>query len=139
MWLAIDDVDVENSAMHFIPRTHNKGHLKWRESDRPAVLGQEVENAEQYGKPVPVELRAGQASLHADMIVHGSESNRSDRRRCGLVLRYCPPEVEPINRDWGKQAVVVRGENTTEWWVCPPKPRGDDLSLQSKPKTIAAN
>jgi hypothetical protein len=137
-WLAIDDVDVENSAMHFIPRTHDKGHLKWRTADKPVVLSQEVENAEQYGKPVADVLRAGQISLHADMLVHGSEPNRSSRRRCGLTIRYCPPEVKPLDPNWGHQAFVVRGSGQGNW-VSQPTPRGDDLSLASRPKSIGGN
>jgi non-heme Fe2+,alpha-ketoglutarate-dependent halogenase len=138
-WIAIDDVDLENSAMHFIPRTHNKGHLKWKKTENPAVLGQEIENIEQHGKPVADVLKAGQMSLHADMIVHGSEANRSARRRCGLTVRYCVPEVEPIHRDWGKSAVVARGKSAYDWWANNPKPRGDDLSPLNKPKAIGGN
>jgi len=74
-WLAIDGVDVENSAMHFIPKTHNKGHLKWKETQRAAVLNQEIVDPLQYGDPVADCLKAGQISLHADMLVHGSEPN----------------------------------------------------------------
>jgi non-heme Fe2+,alpha-ketoglutarate-dependent halogenase len=138
-WLAIDDADAENSAMQFIPRTHDKGHLKWNPTKGPAVLAQEIENIESYGKPVINELRAGQLSLHADMIVHGSEPNRSERRRCALTIRYCPPEVEVLNPEWAKQAIVARGEDTRGWWAKNPKPLGDDLSLNNRTKAIGTN
>jgi ectoine hydroxylase-related dioxygenase (phytanoyl-CoA dioxygenase family) len=35
-------------------------------------------------------LEAGQISLHDVYLVHGSEANRSDKRRMGLVLRILP-------------------------------------------------
>jgi len=43
--------------------------------DEHNVLDQTVENAEQYGTPVDVELRAGEASIHSDLLLHGSEAN----------------------------------------------------------------
>jgi non-heme Fe2+,alpha-ketoglutarate-dependent halogenase len=138
-WIAIDDVDVENSAMHVIPKTHNKGPLKWKNTEGPAVLSQEIENIEQYGKPVPIELKAGQISLHADMIVHGSQPNGSARRRCGLTVRYCPPEVEPIDRGWGTNSVIARGIDPHGWWANKTMPPGEDVSSPDKPKAIGGN
>ena len=35
-------------------------------------------------------LEAGQISLHDVYLVHGSDANRSDKRRMGLVLRILP-------------------------------------------------
>ena len=140
-WIAIDDVDVENSAMHVIPGTHNKGHLKWKKPEGPAVavLTQEVENADQYGEPAPIELKAGQISLHADMIVHGSKPNRSARRRCGLTVRYCPPEVEPIDRTWAHNSILARGRDPHGWWGNIAKPAGEDISSPNKIKAIGGN
>jgi non-haem Fe2+, alpha-ketoglutarate-dependent halogenase len=138
-WIAIDDVDVENAAMQIIPRSHNKGHLKWKNTEGPAVLNQEVEDVGQFGQPEPIELRAGQISLHADMIVHGSEPNRSARRRCGLTVRFCPPEVEPIDRTWAVHGVVARGSDTRGWWGNPSMPLGENLSPWDKPKAIGGN
>jgi len=69
VWLAIDDADRGNAAMKFLPGTHRQGHLKWREVAKDqAVLNQEIENTAQMGEPVYDVLRAGQFSLHADML-----------------------------------------------------------------------
>ena len=64
VWLAIDDVDVHNSAMRFIAGTHRMGHLAFKQTEQQAVLGQEVLDAETLGDIVDVELKAGQISLH---------------------------------------------------------------------------
>ncbi|MDD5198302.1 MAG: phytanoyl-CoA dioxygenase family protein [Terrimicrobiaceae bacterium] len=138
-WLAIDDVNVENSAMHVIPRTHNRGHLKWKITKGPAVLQQEIESVEQYDDPVPMELRAGQISLHADMTVHGSQPNRSARRRCGLTIRYCPPEVRPLDPLWAESSIIARGEDTHGWWANNAMPPGEDLTSRDKPRSIGGN
>ena len=127
VWLAIDDADSENSAMMFIPQTHDKGHLEWKESKDPCVLSQEIVNAEQMGDPIYNTLKAGQFSMHADMLAHGSKPNSSNRRRCGLTIRYCPPSVKAIQPGWAKNAFLCRGEDNTGHWVHRPIPDEDNL------------
>lgn len=138
VWLAIDDADVENACMHFLPGTHRRGHLEYKKPETPGVLWQEITGIDKYGKPVADILKAGQLSLHADMLAHGSGPNQSSRRRCGLTIRYCPPSVEPVNRDWGGNAILCRGTCDNPHWAFPPKPAGEDVA-GSKPKTIGAN
>jgi ectoine hydroxylase-related dioxygenase (phytanoyl-CoA dioxygenase family) len=91
VWLAVDDADRGNGCMRFLAGSHHFGHLTYRPSSpgEHNVLNQTVEGAERFGTPVDVGLRAGEASLHCDLLLHGSEANRSGRRRCGLTLRYC--------------------------------------------------
>ena len=139
VWLAIDDVTEENSPMRFLPRTHNLGHLDWKKTEKDAVLSQEIENAERFGAPVSDLLRAGQLSLHADMLVHGSEPNQSDRRRCGLTARYCPTGVRALDPSWARNAILCRGEDRTGQWGCIPRPHGDNLAPDMRPKPIGAN
>ncbi|HVF10618.1 MAG TPA: phytanoyl-CoA dioxygenase family protein [Abditibacteriaceae bacterium] len=139
VWLAIDDADMENAAMQFIPGTHRLGPLDWKNTDKPAVLHQEIVNIGQYGQPVADELKAGEISLHADMLAHGSTPNYSNRRRCGLTIRYCPPEVRPLNPSWAQQAMLCRGEDTHGHWTHNPRPEGEDLSPAGRPKSIGGN
>ena len=129
VWLAIDDADVANAAMKFLPGTHTKGHLKWRHAAKEtAVLNQEIEDAEQFGRPVYDELKAGQFSLHADMLAHGSDPNNSDRRRCGLTIRYCPPTVKALNPAWTRGAIICRGSDPSGAWVSNPRPNGENVN-----------
>jgi ectoine hydroxylase-related dioxygenase (phytanoyl-CoA dioxygenase family) len=133
-WLAIDDVDVENGCMEVIPGTHRMGALKWENTKSAAVLHQEIVDAEQYGERVPFELKAGEMSLHADMLAHGSPPNLSNRRRGGLTMRYTPVEVRALNDDpikqqgWNRQAIIVRGADPSGHWSNHPRPLGEDLS-----------
>jgi len=81
VWLAIDDGDVDNACMRFIPGSHHHGHLTYKlsEEDENNVLFQTVPTAEQYGEPIDVELKAGEISIHSDMLLHGSKANTSGR------------------------------------------------------------
>ncbi len=139
VWLAIDDADVENAAMQFLPATHRLGPLEWKSADRPAVLDQEIVGIERFGTPVADELKAGEMSLHADMLAHGSTPNYSARRRCGLTIRYCPPHVRALDANWAKQAIICRGEDASGHWTHNPRPQGDDLTPRHKPKSIGGN
>ncbi|MDB6168994.1 MAG: Phytanoyl-CoA dioxygenase [Verrucomicrobia bacterium] len=129
VWLAIDDTDRENAAMMFLPGSHAKGHLKWRQVAKDqAVLNQEIEDTGQLGEPVYDELKAGEFSLHADMLAHGSEPNTSARRRCGLTIRYCPPTVRALSPAWTRGAIVCRGSALPEAWPSNPRPAGEDVT-----------
>jgi non-haem Fe2+, alpha-ketoglutarate-dependent halogenase len=123
VWLAIDDADRENACMRFISGSHHHGHLTYRPADTSehSVLGQTIDNPEQYGTPVDDELKAGEVSLHSDLLLHGSEANDSDRRRCGLTLRYCAADVR-AGMSWNQKGVIVSGADSTGHWANPPRP-----------------
>lgn len=122
-WLAIDDATVENACMRYIPATHRLGHLTYKlsENDEANVLNQTVEGAENFGEPVNVELKAGEISIHSDLLLHGSEANTSSKRRCGLTLRYCPADVR-AGLGWNAKGVVVSGRDESGHWANPPRP-----------------
>jgi non-heme Fe2+,alpha-ketoglutarate-dependent halogenase len=126
VWLAIDDADTENACMRFVPGTHHHGHLTYHlsEEDENNVLFQTVPNAEQYGEPVDVELSAGEISMHSDLLLHGSNANESDRRRCGLTLRYCAADVRAM-QGWHLKGVIVAGRDEEGHWANPARPAKD--------------
>ena len=123
VWLAIDDADIENACMKFVAGSQLVGHLTYRPSSEADhnVLNQSIDNAEQYGTVVYDQLKAGEFSIHADLLLHSSDANASDRRRCGLTLRYCTPDVR-AGAEWNKKGVVVCGTDPTGHWANPPRP-----------------
>jgi ectoine hydroxylase-related dioxygenase (phytanoyl-CoA dioxygenase family) len=141
VWLAIDDADAENSAMRFIPGSHNKGALPIRRTDDKSVFHIETDGADQMGDPFTNTLKAGEMSLHADMLVHGSLANASDRRRCGFTLRYCPPEVQIVDEGWaqGVEAILCRGEDPSGHWTHHPRPENDDITKTDSPRNLGTN
>ncbi|MDB5312508.1 MAG: hypothetical protein JWO38_6710 [Gemmataceae bacterium] len=116
VWLAVDDADPDNANMRYIPGTHVLGHLTWQlsETDESNVLNQTVPDVDRFGAPVDVALKAGEASVHSDLLLHGSEANTSARRRCGLTLRYTPGEVRAY-LGWDEKGVVAAGEPPPHW------------------------
>lgn len=126
VWLAIDDADVENACMRFIPGSHHFGHLTYQltEESDPSILNQVVPEAERFGAPVNNVLKAGEISLHSDLLLHGSAANTSTRRRCGLTLRYTTTDVR-AGMDWNLKGVLVSGSDPSGHWANPPRPAND--------------
>ena len=125
-WLAIDDATIENACMRYIPGSHLLGHLTYTlsENDEANVLNQTVPAAETLGQPIDVELKAGEISIHSDLLLHGSEANQSSRRRCGLTLRYCPSTVR-AGLGWNGKGVIVSGRDESGHWANPARPETD--------------
>ena len=76
--------------MQYVPGSHN-WHLLPRgdlANDMTSVF--KHLNAEQKDafQPVPAVMKAGEASFHHPMMVHGSYENNSDKPRRGVVLNF---------------------------------------------------
>jgi len=126
VWLAVDDADAENACMRFVSGSQHHGAVTFRPSDPQEhnVLNQTIDNVEQYGTFVDDCLKAGQISLHSDLLLHGSEANLSDRRRCGLTLRYAPMDVR-AHLDWNQKGVWVSGRDPQGHWSDRERPSVD--------------
>lgn len=128
-WLAIDDTDAANAAMQFVPGSHLEGPLEHevlgldgsRVLDRRA-LGMETRSARSSN-----DLKAGEVSLHTDLLLHGSEPNPSQRRRVGLTLRYVAADVRLIEGFdfWRKGAVHLRAGDPDRFWSNRSRPEGE--------------
>ena len=92
MWVALDDSTVENGCMRVIPGTHRMGDFAHEVSDRDDLVLNNVLNDPRLDLTTArdVVLEAGQFSLHDIDLVHGSQPNRSARRRAGFAIRYMP-------------------------------------------------
>jgi phytanoyl-CoA hydroxylase len=109
LWLAVDDATPENGCMRVIPRSHRTG-LKplIPRTDVPNVLGSKIDDIVDDGAAVDVILRSGDVSVHHPNIVHGSNANTSDKRRCGLTIRYIPTSTRIAAARW-PGAFLLRG------------------------------
>ncbi|MEQ1643736.1 MAG: phytanoyl-CoA dioxygenase family protein [Pyrinomonadaceae bacterium] len=87
-WIGLDDSTIENGCVHYVP-----GSQKWNllprtdlANDMDAVLEVLTDEQRAAFKPVPIELKAGEASFHHPMMLHGSFENRSERPRRAVVI-----------------------------------------------------
>lgn len=130
VWLAIDDVDDENSAMHFVAGSHLDGGLAHDELplDGTVVLNRRVEQHRRFDETFVNELAAGQVSLHTDLLLHGSKANTSTRRRCGIAVRYVAADVRVVEggENWIRAAVHVGRGDPSGFWPDTPLPSGEE-------------
>lgn len=92
-WLALDDSTVENGCLRVIPGSHRTKtlHPHLREDREDLALNRAIDPAlMDENEATDVELEAGQLSLHDVHIIHGSNPNRSAKRRAGVAVRYMP-------------------------------------------------
>jgi ectoine hydroxylase-related dioxygenase (phytanoyl-CoA dioxygenase family) len=111
VWLAIEDAFIENGCMWFIPGSHRNGLLEF---DQPK--GHEIADAEAYGTPVPIELRAGQVVMFSDLLLHSSPPNQSKTSpRPGLTISYTSAEVVPYHNA-ERASVLCSGQDIQGRW-----------------------
>lgn len=87
-WIGLDDSTVDNGCVHYVPRSHKWNLLPITGLANDMASIQSVLNEKQRAefRPVPIELKQGEASFHHPLMVHGSYENRTDRPRRAIVL-----------------------------------------------------
>ena len=110
-WIAITDSNNENGCMRMWPKSHIelKDHNQKFNEGNLLTRGQTVEGVPE-NEIRPVELKAGQMSLHHPRVVHGSGINKSNDRRIGFVVQsYIGTNVKQV---LGKNSVqIARGKD----------------------------
>lgn len=87
-WTALDDSTTDNGCLHYIPGSHKWGLLNAPElaGSMDGILDYLTPEQRLNFNPVPVEMKAGYATFHHPLLVHGSYANTSDRHRRAFVL-----------------------------------------------------
>jgi ectoine hydroxylase-related dioxygenase (phytanoyl-CoA dioxygenase family) len=95
VWIALTPVTAENGCLRVIPASH--GALLPFSGDKGAddmlKRGQRVQAEIDEAAAVDIELMPGEASMHDDRLIHGSNPNRSDGPRTGFIIRYATPAI----------------------------------------------
>ena len=92
-WIAIDNVNAENSCLRVIPGSHRDRVSYSHDVDHSdAIILNQVLKPEhlQSAPPRDIELEPGRFSIHDVYLIHGANPNNSGKRRAGLVFRYMP-------------------------------------------------
>jgi ectoine hydroxylase-related dioxygenase (phytanoyl-CoA dioxygenase family) len=93
-WLTLDDVNVDNGAMQFIPGTH----FKTVEHDRAKATNTLLDSGDQVGdaQPVVVDLPAGGIAIHHCQTLHQTAPNTTDRQRRAVAIHYMVPGTRSL-------------------------------------------
>lgn len=135
IWIPLDDVTPENGPMRFIPGSHKKRQLyshSWVEGDDKTI--NMVCDAEHFDASTaePLLLRSGQMSFHDVYMIHGSEANRTDKRRAAFIVRLMPATSRydhNLGAEMGKKH-PAQGYGTRPLFLVSGKDRaGNDFSI----------
>jgi len=93
-WLTLDDVNVDNGAMQFIPGTHFKAVEHGRAQTTTALLdsGDQVGDAQ----PVVVDLPAGGIAIHHCQTLHHTAPNTTERQRRAFAIHFMVPGTRSL-------------------------------------------
>jgi hypothetical protein len=93
-FIALDDSTLENGCLHLVPGSHRWNLLprvrltSGSSEDMDSIKSVLTPEQRAQFHPVPMVLKAGEASFHHCFTVHGSYANNSPRPRRSLVLNY---------------------------------------------------
>jgi ectoine hydroxylase-related dioxygenase (phytanoyl-CoA dioxygenase family) len=114
-WMPLDDADVDNGCLWFVPGSHRGDVLPHRHpNDDPSVNILELVEPADTSTAVAVPTRAGGASFHHPRTLHYSRPNTTDTTRRAYANEYqTVPTVRdvPAHRPWideGKKAFDAR-------------------------------
>ena len=135
VWLAVYDTDIENGAMKVVSGSHKKGaggFSHHTNHSKDYVLDQEVSSDQiEKEKIVYMDLKAGEISLHNDALLHGSDPNKSDRRRCGITMRFSPTNVKGDLKEWPFfETQLARGIDDLKLNPVAQEPRGEATPIK---------
>jgi hypothetical protein len=90
IWIALDEVLPEQGSMRFVSRSHREGPLGRGTADQLEEYPQLLNRLEMSP---PLHLRAGDATCHDGLTVHGAPANTGTSERWSYILDYFPDDV----------------------------------------------
>ena len=93
-WLTLDDVDIHNGAMQFIPGSHFRSQEHERAADTSALLdmGDKVD----HSQAAVIALPAGGVTLHHCQTLHYTAPNVTDNQRRAFAIHFMNPGTKSL-------------------------------------------
>jgi ectoine hydroxylase-related dioxygenase (phytanoyl-CoA dioxygenase family) len=100
-WIGLDDSTRDNGCVHYVPGSHrwNLLPITGLAGDMEAINTCLNEEQRAQFRPVPIELRKGEASFHHPLMIHGSYENRTERPRRAAVINVFRDGVMSASND----------------------------------------
>ena len=132
IWIALDEVTMQNGAMQFFSGSHQQGGLPivncsedLDDVNGNRIVDSEMDRIRVEHPVVDVELAAGDCSIHSELLVHGSLPNESPNRRLAVTISYLRPESKDLGMGWNKRyGIHVSGGDPSGHWANLERPQG---------------
>ncbi|MEM8711162.1 MAG: phytanoyl-CoA dioxygenase family protein [Planctomycetota bacterium] len=104
VWLALDDTDLDNGCLRFVPGSHREPELRPHrplhgDRDTSHTIVADVDEANEPIVAAPI--RRGDALCFSERVLHGSGGNPSQRWRRAYVLAFRTPATVEAERAMG--------------------------------------
>ncbi len=100
-WVALTDSTRQSGCVRILPGSHHQGQRAHADQKDPTLMlsrGQSVRDPIDEAAAIPIELQAGQFSLHDTLALHASAPNRATHDRIGVGISYIPTRVRHIGQ-----------------------------------------
>ncbi len=114
-WISLSNSNSKNGALQAVPKSHNLGLIKKldvKNARKSYLKGEKTtgdndllsynQNLEKFiklNKPITINLKTGEFSIHHVNTVHGSGINKSKNYRMGYAVRYVSSETRHEEED----------------------------------------
>lgn len=93
-WIALTDLEPDSGTMHFLNGSHTFGPL----GSHSTHVGRDVTDTyprllEKCSASTPMRYRAGDATVHSNLCVHGAGPNKTDRPRWAYIMACNPADA----------------------------------------------
>ncbi|NQU38611.1 MAG: phytanoyl-CoA dioxygenase family protein [Lentisphaerae bacterium] len=103
IWVALDDVTVQNGGLFFLPGSHKDAEFERNVSITDNIGGLfEAYPEWKHREPVAAPMKAGSCSFHSGLTAHGAAANFTPRARRAMTCAYMPDGATYV----GKQNVL---------------------------------
>jgi len=92
-WLALNDVPAARGTMQFLSGSHREGCLGRTRAQGKGVKEYYPELLERYELSPPLDLTAGDATVHSSVVCHGAPENTTDEPRWAYIVAYFPGDA----------------------------------------------
>lgn len=94
-WIALEDMAPEQGVMRFLSGSHREGPLgkRYLEVDERGLLDHYEYLEQDYKISPPLNLNAGDCTVHSSLVVHSAPANSTDRARWTYIMSYYPADA----------------------------------------------
>lgn len=113
IWLALDESNSERGCLRMLSGSHKLPLQKIQtRSDVPNMLASSIEDLDviDESQVVDVILQPGDVSIHHPLLIHGSNSNTSPYRRCGLDIGFMRASTKITNTGLYLNPILASGK-----------------------------
>jgi non-heme Fe2+,alpha-ketoglutarate-dependent halogenase len=132
IWIAVDDANLNNGCVQFIPGTHDKiRKVKLGSSNKFYNAHFEMEVDPAPSEVVSMPCKPGQFVIFSERCIHGNPGNKSEDRRMGINFRAITPTTSVYeNQDKHYAIHLQKTWDLKNWGVM--TLRGEDKHKLSK-------